>query len=68
MFTTGPFAELKPTELAVLEGILRSLGRDAALKVRQSYTRLAQYIIADEADPARRVRREMLHRMRRQRS
>ena len=31
--------------------ILWSLGRDAALKVRQSNTRLAQYIFADEVDP-----------------
>jgi acetaldehyde dehydrogenase/alcohol dehydrogenase len=31
--------------------ILRSLGRGAALKVRQSNTRLAQYIFADEVDP-----------------
>jgi acetaldehyde dehydrogenase/alcohol dehydrogenase len=31
--------------------ILRSLGRDAALKVRQGNVRLAQYMFADEVDP-----------------
>jgi acetaldehyde dehydrogenase/alcohol dehydrogenase len=31
--------------------ILKSLGRDAALKVRQGNARLAQYIFADEVDP-----------------
>jgi acyl-CoA reductase-like NAD-dependent aldehyde dehydrogenase len=49
--SAGAVESLCAQQPAIGLSILRSLGRDAALKVRQSNARLAQYLFTGEADP-----------------